>query len=119
MSAQIPMPVSRTEIMTSPASRETVSQICPPGSVYLPALLRRFATTCESRNGSASTVSRSPENGHSPNNLLTLAQAGDAGALVGRVSWQADDKWTFRVIGTGPEDQGLVFTHRESGLFRN
>ncbi len=45
------------------------------------------------------------------NNLLTLAQAGDAGALVGRVSSQADDKWTFRVIGTGPEDQGLVFTH--------
>ena len=45
------------------------------------------------------------------NNLLTLAQEGDAGALVGRVTWQADDKWTFRVIGTGPEDQGLVFTH--------
>ena len=45
------------------------------------------------------------------NNLLTLAQEGDAGALVGRVSWQADDKWSFRVIGTGPEDQGLLFTH--------
>ena len=42
------------------------------------------------------------------NNLLTLAQEGDAGALVGRVSWQADDKWSFRVIGTGPEDQGLA-----------
>ena len=39
--------------------------------------------------------------------------------MVGRVTWQADDKWTFRVIGTGPEDQGLVFTHRESGLIRN
>jgi hypothetical protein len=43
-------------------------------------------------------------------NLLTLAQAGDAGALVGRVTWQADDKWTFRAIGTGSEDQGLIFT---------
>src|SRR5262249_44416131 len=42
--------------------------------------------------------------------LLTLAQEGDAGALVGRVSWKADDKWTFRAIGTGPEDQGLLFT---------
>ena len=45
------------------------------------------------------------------NNLLTLAQEGDAGALVGRVTWQADDKWSFRVIGTGAEDQGLLFTH--------
>ena len=44
-------------------------------------------------------------------NLLTLAHEGDAGALVGRVAWQADDKWSFRVIGTGPEDQGLLFTH--------
>jgi hypothetical protein len=44
-------------------------------------------------------------------NLLTLAQEGDAGALVGRVSWQADDKWSFRVIGTGADDQGLLFTH--------
>ena len=42
-------------------------------------------------------------------NLLTLAQEGDAGALVGRVSWQADGKWSFRVIGRG-EDQGLLFT---------
>ncbi len=47
------------------------------------------------------------------NNLLTLAQEGDAGALVGRVSWPADDKWSFRVIGTGSEDQGLLFTHRK------
>ena len=43
-------------------------------------------------------------------NLLTLAQEGDAGALVGRVSWQADGKWSFRVIGTGADDQGLLFT---------
>jgi hypothetical protein len=45
------------------------------------------------------------------NNLLTLAQEGDAGALVGQVSWQADDNWSFRAIGTGAEDQGLHFTH--------
>jgi tetratricopeptide (TPR) repeat protein len=44
-------------------------------------------------------------------NVLTLAQEGDAGALVGRVSWQTGDKWSFRVIGTGAEDQGLLFTH--------
>jgi tetratricopeptide (TPR) repeat protein len=44
-------------------------------------------------------------------NVLTLAQEGDAGALVGRVTWEADDKWNFRVIGTGSEDQGLIFTH--------
>src|SRR5262249_35028919 len=43
--------------------------------------------------------------------LLTLAQAGQGGALVGRITWQAGDKWSFRVLGTGPEDQGLVFTH--------
>ena len=54
--------------------------------------------------------------------LLTLAQEGDAGALVGRVAWQADDKWTFRVIGTGPEDQGLALhplrKRRSSGTER-
>jgi tetratricopeptide (TPR) repeat protein len=43
--------------------------------------------------------------------LLTLAQDGEGGALVGRITWQAEDKWTFRAVGTGPEDQGLVFTH--------
>ena len=41
--------------------------------------------------------------------LLTLAQSGQGGALVGRVAWQADDRWTFRVIGTGPDDPGLTF----------
>jgi tetratricopeptide (TPR) repeat protein len=43
--------------------------------------------------------------------LLTLAAAGQGGALVGRITWQAGDKWNFRAIGTGPEDQGLTFTH--------
>jgi tetratricopeptide (TPR) repeat protein len=43
--------------------------------------------------------------------LLTLAQSGQGGALVGRVSWQAENRWGFRVIGAGPEDPGLSFTH--------
>ena len=44
------------------------------------------------------------------NDVLTLAQSGEGGALVGRVTWQADDRWDFRVIGTGAEDPGLAFT---------
>ena len=43
--------------------------------------------------------------------LLTLAQSGQGGALVGRVTWQAGTRWNFRVIGAGPDDQGLSFTH--------
>ncbi|MFI5455426.1 MAG: tetratricopeptide repeat protein [Isosphaerales bacterium] len=42
--------------------------------------------------------------------LLTLAQSGQGGALVGHVTWQADNRWGFRVIGAGPEDPGLCFT---------
>jgi tetratricopeptide (TPR) repeat protein len=42
--------------------------------------------------------------------VLTLAQSGQGGALVGRVTWQADDKWGFRVIGTDAADPGLTFT---------
>ena len=41
--------------------------------------------------------------------VLTLAQSGPAGALVGRVAWQALDRWNFRVIGPGAEDPGLTF----------
>jgi tetratricopeptide (TPR) repeat protein len=44
------------------------------------------------------------------NSLLTLAQDREGGALVGRVTWENDNKWTFRAVGTGSEDQGLVFT---------
>jgi hypothetical protein len=43
--------------------------------------------------------------------MLTLAQSGQGGALVGRVTWQAANRWNFRVIGSGPEDPGLSFTH--------
>jgi tetratricopeptide (TPR) repeat protein len=42
--------------------------------------------------------------------LLTLAQSGQGGAMVGRVTWQAENQWGFRVIGAGPEDPGLSFT---------
>jgi hypothetical protein len=41
--------------------------------------------------------------------VLTLAESGQAGALVGRVTAQAGDKWNFHVIGTGAEDPGLTF----------
>ncbi len=42
--------------------------------------------------------------------VLTLAQAGQGSAMVGRLAWQADNRFSFRVIGTGPDDAGLVFT---------
>ncbi|MEO6808571.1 MAG: tetratricopeptide repeat protein [Isosphaeraceae bacterium] len=42
--------------------------------------------------------------------LLTMAQAEQGGALVGHVTWQAEDRWTFRVMGGGPEDPGLSFS---------
>ena len=41
--------------------------------------------------------------------VLTLVQSGSGGALVGRVAWQAHDRWNFRVIGPGAEDPGLTF----------
>jgi tetratricopeptide (TPR) repeat protein len=43
--------------------------------------------------------------------ILTLAQEGQGGALVGHVAWEADARWTFRVIGAAPNDPGLAFTH--------
>src|SRR6516165_4941043 len=42
--------------------------------------------------------------------MLTLAESGQGGALVGRVTWQAPDRWGFRLLGTGSEDPGLSFT---------
>ncbi len=42
--------------------------------------------------------------------VLTLAQAGQGSAMVGRVAWQAENRWSFRVIGTAPQDPGLVFS---------
>ena len=48
------MPVSFTDTTTSPPCRSAVSQMRPPCSVYLAALLSRFANTWASRVGSAS-----------------------------------------------------------------
>jgi tetratricopeptide (TPR) repeat protein len=42
--------------------------------------------------------------------VLTLAQSGQGGALVGRVTWKANNQWGFHMIGTGAEDPGLAFT---------
>ncbi len=42
--------------------------------------------------------------------VLTLAQAGQGSTMVGRVAWQAENRWSFRVIGTAPQDPGLVFS---------
>ena len=50
----MPMPVSLTRRTSSPPSCRAVSQMWPPWSVYLAALLSRFAKTCSSRVGSAS-----------------------------------------------------------------
>ena len=44
------------------------------------------------------------------NGVLTLAQAGQGGAMVGNVSWQDKDRFAFRAMGTGPNDPGLTFT---------
>jgi hypothetical protein len=43
------------------------------------------------------------------NNLLTLAQA-DGNALVGKVTWQDENRFQFKVVGGGPEDPGLSFS---------
>jgi tetratricopeptide (TPR) repeat protein len=44
------------------------------------------------------------------NDVLTMAQSDRGSAMVGRVEWQADNRWSFRVVGSGPEDPGLVFS---------
>ena len=44
------------------------------------------------------------------NGVLTLAQADQGGAMVGNVAWQAEDRFGFRALGTGPDDPGLSFT---------
>jgi tetratricopeptide (TPR) repeat protein len=41
--------------------------------------------------------------------VLTLAQ-GDQGALVGNITWQAENRFQFRVLGTTSDDPGLQFT---------
>ena len=53
-SAGMPSPVSRTRTTTSCPATSAVSQMRPPGSVYLALLLSRFENTCASRIRSAS-----------------------------------------------------------------
>jgi hypothetical protein len=45
------------------------------------------------------------------NDMLTMAQVGQGSAMVGRVAWRAENRWNFRAMGGGPDDQGLLFTH--------
>jgi hypothetical protein len=42
--------------------------------------------------------------------ILTMAQSGQGDAMVGRMSWQDENRWNFKVMGAGPDDPGLVFT---------
>ena len=59
MSGAIPMPLSRTRSTAMSPSRSAVSQMRPPGSVYLAAFVSRLPTTWASRTGSASSSSDS------------------------------------------------------------
>jgi hypothetical protein len=43
------------------------------------------------------------------NGILTLTQA-DGPPLVGKVTWQGQDKFNFKLLGNGPEDPGLTFS---------
>jgi hypothetical protein len=52
----MPMPVSRTSIITSPRITVAVRSTWPPWSVYLAALVSRFDTICVIRTGSPSIV---------------------------------------------------------------
>jgi tetratricopeptide (TPR) repeat protein len=42
--------------------------------------------------------------------ILTLAQGNQGGALVGNVSWQQENRFQFRALGTTNDDPGLLFT---------
>ena len=43
--------------------------------------------------------------------VLTLAQGNQGSALVGNITWQAEDRFQFRALGTTADDPGLLFTH--------
>ena len=43
--------------------------------------------------------------------VLTLAQANQGAAMVGNVTWQDENRFQFRALGTAPNDPGLLFTH--------
>ena len=42
--------------------------------------------------------------------ILTLAQGNQGGAMVGNVTWQAENRFQFRALGTTTDDPGLLFT---------
>src|SRR5262249_53608943 len=44
------------------------------------------------------------------NGVLTLAQGDQVGALVGQVTWQEENRFQFRALGTTTDDTGLLFT---------
>ena len=50
----MPLPLSDTRMTMPPGSRRADTLIVPIGSVYLAALLRRLAKTCDRRAGSPS-----------------------------------------------------------------
>ena len=54
-SGAMPMPLSRTRMMTSSPILSAVREICPPSSVYFAALFKRLESTWASRAGSTST----------------------------------------------------------------
>ena len=43
--------------------------------------------------------------------VLTLAQGNQGGAMVGNITWQAENRFQFRALGTTADDPGLLFTH--------
>ena len=43
------------------------------------------------------------------NGILTMSQ-NENNALVGRVTWQDDNHFTFQAMGGGPNDPGLAFS---------
>ena len=43
--------------------------------------------------------------------ILTLAPANQGGAMVGNVTWQDENRFQFRALGTAANDPGLLFTH--------
>ena len=42
--------------------------------------------------------------------VLTLAQGNQGGVLVGNVTWQEENRFQFRALGTTADDPGLLFT---------
>ena len=99
-----------------PRQRRPCTGIWPEnGPLTRPGIRKSTCTSAPTKRSPGRSQPRvspgnSPGNGHSLIIYLRWPRKEKRKGLVGRVKWQAHDKWTFRVIGTGPEDQGLVFT---------